>query len=195
MKKLFICSIALLPLTACFGPPSDQSAMLQQQIENPLFLERYAEEMVDSMVQMAINEDPILDEANKASVVEQNRTYWLEETKKARREQQEGRGGTFIPIKAYAKGEVLLASDGHLYIGPMFESTPSPSLHVFVSSVIDPRDIEFPDETSIDLGLIHTSYGVQTYKLPEDMENLMVYRTVILWDTDLERLQSFAQIN
>ena len=195
MKYLLYSLIATLPLAACFGPPGQQSAELQQQIENPLYLERYAEEMVENLVKMAIDEDPILEDKRKAAVVEQSRTYWLEEAKRARREQQEGRSGTFIPMGRYSHGEVLLASDGHLYIDSLFESTPSPSLHVFISTVVDPRDVEFPDESSIDLGLIRSGYGAQTYELPENMENLLIYRTVILWDTELDQLQSFAQLS
>jgi len=195
MRNLLLCGITLLPLAACFGPPGDQSATLQQQIENPLFLERYAEEMVENMVQITIEENPILDDTRKAAIVEQTRTYWLDEAKQARRAQQEGKSGSFLPMEEYARGEVLLAADGHLYISPTFEATPSPSLHILISTVLDPRDANFPDDSSIDLGPIQTNYGAQTYNLPEDMENLLLFRTVILWDTELERLQSFAQIS
>lgn len=196
-KHLFLSGITSIMLASCTGAPGEQSSALQEYMKNPLFLERYAEEIVESLVQMQIEENPLLADEKKAALVDKARTYWLAKAKQARREQAEGRQGTFLLMEEFAQGDTLLSPDGRLYIGPTFEVTPSPDLHVFISTVVDPRDQEFPDPSSIDVGSIATPYGAQAFVLPDEMEieQLLLYRTVVLWDTGLERLMSFAQLH
>lgn len=188
MKKLLP---ALLLLTACGQP--DYHPDFEAKLQNPLFAEQYAEAMVDAMVNLEIYQDPILEDEGKKKVADKAKEFWLEKAKKARAEQREGSKGGLLPMKAYVEGEVLYRNNT-LYFPAYFLSTPHPSVHVFLSKVIDPRDAEFPDPTALDLGLIQSAFGPQAYAVPE-VENPREYRTVVLWDTKLERLLGFAQID
>ena len=86
-----------------------------------------------------------------------------------------------------------LALEGHLYFGPTFLTLPGPSLHVFMTKAVDPRDVAFPDPSAVDLGLLKTPYGTQSFDMPATV-TLPGYRTVVLWDTRLKRLSAFAQL-
>ena len=160
---------------------------------NPLFVERYAEELVNSMAEMKIQNDPILGEFGKEAIIDSTRVFWTEQTKEARRKQLEGRSGIFIPAEEFVKGEVLFLGST-LFFDTLFEVIPGPELHVYLTTVVDPRDIAFPDTTAIDLGIIQSAYGAQSYEIPV-LENPMSYRTIVLWDTQLERMYGFAQIS
>jgi hypothetical protein len=100
--------------------------------------------------------------------------------------------GNMIPIGDFAKGDVLYVQ-GALYFGTLFEIDPLPDLHVFLTTVVDPREVTFPDATAMDLGLLQSAYGAQTYAVPE-VDNPLLYRTVVLWDTEFGRLHSFGQL-
>ncbi len=190
MKRLFPIAAALL-LAACsktyFTP--DSNALLS----NPLYAEQYAEQMVDTMVDLEIYEDPILEDASIKKIVDETKGHWLAVAREARAAQRKGAKGGFIPMRAYAEGEVLFTEDA-LHVSPQFSATPGPSLHIFITTIVDPRDTEFPDETAIDLGEIASMQGAQSFPVPA-MENWKIYRTVVLWDRDLKRLYAFAQIS
>lgn len=167
----------------------DQEALLQ----NPLYAEQYSEELVDAMVNLEIYEDPIVKDAEKKKIIDNTKEKWLKVAKKARTDQREGSKGGLIPIDGYVDGEVLYRHD-KLHFPAYFASTPGPSIHVYLSTVVDPRDVAFPDESALDLGEIYSPYGAQTYAVPT-VEDPRDYRTVALWDTKLEKLYGFAQIN
>jgi len=197
MKRFVpIIATACLLLASCTKPalPTGQANPNPETLmENPLFVERYAEELVDSMAEMKIQNDPILEESGKEAVIDTTRVFWMERAKEARRAQLEGRSGVFLPAKEFAKGEVLFLGQT-LFFDTLFEATPGPELHVYFTTIVDPRDVEFPDETAIDLGVIQSAYGAQSYELPV-LENPILYRTVVLWDAQLERVYGFAQIS
>ena len=67
-------------------------------------------------------------------------------------------------------------------------------MHLFLSESVDPRDIEFPDDSSVDLGPILSPYGAQRYAVPTT-DPPQRYRTAVLWDMKLERLYGFAQLS
>ena len=192
MKIRSILFIAPLLLVACskgtYTP--DQEALL----ENPLFLEIYAEQLVDTMVNLEIYEDPITEDEDKMKIVESTRKYWFTKSKEARKTQRQGSKGSFTTMKEYSEGEVLFL-DNAVYFGPSFVTSPGPSLHAFLTVTVDPRDIEFPDITAIDLGEIRVPFGAQAFIIEEEIEDPIKYRTVVLWDTDLDRLYGFSQLS
>jgi hypothetical protein len=191
MKIRSIALIAPLLLTACGGTYNpDQKALL----ENPLFLEQYAEQMVDTMVNLEINENPILEDSAKKDIVDETKEYWLKQSKKARKRQRQSLKGSFITMGEYTEGEVIFTGDT-VYFGPTFTSGTGPSVHIFLSKTVDPRDVEFPDETAIDLGELNVPYGAQGFLLSENLQDPTAYRTVVIWDTKLELLYAFAQIS
>lgn len=189
MKK-FALLLTAVSLTACsqtqYAP--DQEALLQ----NPLYLEMYAENMVDTMVNLEIYEDPILEEEGKKAYVDNVKEQWLAKAKEARALQRQGSKGTMVPMKEYVEGEVLYVN-GQLHLSPYFFTTPGPSLHVFLSKAVDPRDVLFPDETAIDLGQLTVPMAAQTFAVPAT-DKPAEYLSVTLWDTELNRLYGFAQI-
>ncbi|TSC79153.1 MAG: hypothetical protein G01um101425_790 [Candidatus Peregrinibacteria bacterium Gr01-1014_25] len=182
--------LGLLALAGCAGG-ARTSASLEQKLANPLFAEYYFDDLVEQLVQLDIQNDPVLDDARKKSIVEGARRDGLQRAKDATKKQQEGSMGNFVPAKGFAQGEAL-AVDGRLYFSPAFLTVPSPALHVFVTNVVDPRDVEFPDDSARDLGLIVSPYAEQDYVLPESEKPI---HTVVLFDTALDRVIGFAQLS
>lgn len=66
---------------------------------------------------------------------------------------------------------------------------------MYVSNAVDPRDVNFPDDTAIDLGQLESPYGMQRYSVPGAEEEVQQYRTVVLFDKSLERIYGFAQLD
>ncbi len=191
MKKSIIFCLGTLLLAGCGS--SRISAQLQERLKNPLYAEQYYDLLLDRMVDLKIKEDPMLKNAKKAKVVEDTRLAALMQTREANTAQRQGTIGNLISSSEEVGGEVLL-TDSSLYLGPTFETYPGPSLHVLITTVVDPREGTFPDPTSIDLGAIEDPFGAQTLAVPT-LENLTAYRTVVIWDTKLERLYGFAQLS
>ena len=162
-------------------------------LSNPLFAERYAEDMVDRMAAIEIYKEDIIEDEDKKKIIDSTKDEWLDVARKARSNQRDGMLGSLLSIKEEVVGEVLLTKEA-LHFGPYFKTVAGPSLHVFVTTVVDPRDIEFPDETSIDLGLLKNPIGAQSYKVT-GITKLTDYRTVVVWDTSLDRLYGFSQLN
>lgn len=192
MKKFLALSTLALTLTAC-AQPDPRDVSLDYLLTNPLFAERYADEMVDAMVEFTIKNDPIIEDAAKAKVIEKNRTKWLEVARDATKAQREGTMGSYIPVSAFGRGEFLYKDDV-LYVDTVFELIPGPNLQVLLTTVVDPRDVEFPDESALSLGILKTTYGAHRYTVPLQ-EDPLAYRTVVLWDADLEKMWGFAQLN
>ena len=165
---------------------------LEQQLANPLYAEQYYDILLDRMVELDIQDDPLMQDASKAALVDNTRLDALKKAKEATQRQREGTIGQFIGASEEVRGEALYV-DNMLYFGPTFETYPGPELHVFLSTVVDPRDVAFPDDTSMDLGRVESAFGAQSMAVPE-VENPLLYRTVALWDTKLERLYGFAQL-
>jgi hypothetical protein len=193
MKKTIIASMALLALTACQNSSASNEQELSYLLENPLFAERYSESMVDTMVELEIYEDPIIKDEAKMKIIDKTKESWLKVAQKARVDQRKGSKGSFTPITEFTAGEVLYSGNS-LFLAPDFASAPGPSLHFYLSTVVDPRDVEFPDESAIDLGLMRSNLGTGRYEVVE-IEEPIKYRSLVLFDTELERLYGFAQIS
>ena len=194
MKKVSLITLCSISTILLFGCKNANTAVNTDALfGNPLFVERYAEEMVQGLVELKIQNDPILEDKGIAKTVDKERSAWMAKAKDARNKQREGRSGYFLEINKYIAGEALYLED-MLYFGTLFEVTPSPELHVHLTTVVDPRDVEFPDETSIDLGKIQSAYGAQTYPVPK-IENPLLYRTVVLWDKELGQMHGFTQLS
>ncbi|MEK7591434.1 MAG: DM13 domain-containing protein [Patescibacteria group bacterium] len=189
-KALFLFPLLLV---ACKGTPPGSGISLEQRLENPLFAEVYYDVLLDRMVELDIQDDPILKDEDKAEIVEDTRRNALAKAKVANTKQREGMMGNFVPITEETKGEALFV-DSTLYFGPTFEANPGPSVHVLLTTVVDPREGTFPDETVIDIGPLESPFGAQAIMVPA-MEDASKYRTVVLWDTELERIHGFAQLS
>lgn len=182
-----------LTLAACGTPPATPDLTLDQRLQNPLFAERYWDEMAERMANLTIQNEPVMSDASKAAIADRAREGAVELSQLARQKRNNGLFGAFMTMKELTEGYALLL-DRTLYISSTFATYPGPSLHLFLTTDVDPRDVpDFPNANALNLGLLQSPYGAQSYKLPESVED-PGYRTAVLWDTKLGRLYSFAQL-
>ncbi len=181
---------------ASFGP-SQQDAALKDHLRNPLYAEYYYDDLTEQMVTLALQENPILQEPSIRAVVDRTRTRSLEHAALAVKAQIEGRRGNFISDRDLVAGDALLLED-ILYIGPMFDAAPGPSLSMYLTTLVDPRDATpFPDPTAVRLGGIKNQYGSQSFVVPPQPKHTGTgagLRTAVLWDDELGTLYGFAQL-
>ncbi len=194
MKKLLILCLAL---TACApfqaGDPNPASVSHDERMINPLFAQEYAKELVNRLTELEIQDDPILEDEKMSEFVKKTKREWKDRDRSARKLQRMGISGGFIGVKEYTVGDSLLIQN-YLFMGMNFISPPGPDLRVILSEEVDPRDVEFPDPTSVDLGNLESPMGAQRYLVPL-VENLEKLRTVVLWDAKLNRIYGFAQLS
>ena len=183
MKK----SLLLLPLFLVACGTAQQGAG-----DNPLVKERYWSELTDRLTSLQIKNDPILKDPAKAELVENLKQDALRRFNDWDTTVRKGISGMFLSANELTEGQALLL-DGTLYLGSEFAAYPGPSLHIYLSEVLDPRGKDFSIHTALDLGTLRTPYGDQSYVLPESQKTKK-FRTVILWDTKLGRLYAFAQL-
>lgn len=165
-------------------------------MDNPLYAKQYYDELVENLVSITIHSDPILQKKGVAATVERARRDAIAKAQETDKRQKNGIQGAFIPMEEYVRGTAFL-SGNILYLSPNFEVTPGLSLHIFLTSAVDPRDVAFPDPEAVDLGHIPSAYGAQTFTVPPtpaDQET-PPFRTAVIFDTALERLVGFAQLH
>lgn len=191
MKKTpFIAFPCLALLAACTGTPANT---VDNQLDNPLYAERYYDALVDSMVDIVLQNDPLAKDEQALKVIEKYRVEGLRQANKATAKQSDGISGQILSDFDYSHGEALLL-DGTLYIGPDFDTVPGPDLRAYISSAIDPRTANFPDETAIDLGPVKAAFGAHSYALPESTGTGTNVHTFVLYERRLKRIFGFAQL-
>ena len=196
MKSLLSIFLVMPLLASCATVQSGPLSLpLQERLRNPLVAERYWSGLAEHMADFVRTKDPILKDSVKASVIDAERLRALERVHQARALKKEGMSGIFQSIHPGedAFGEALLRTDT-LYFGTTFEIKPNPSVQVFLTTMLDPRDGPFPDKTSLNLGTLQTAFGAQEYEIPEAKMNPK-FQTVVLYDTRLERMIGFAQLS
>lgn len=186
----FLLLFSTVLLTAC-GSPKNGGVSLQENLQNPLFAQRYYEDMAGQMVTFVLNKDSILKDDAKKAAVDAARSDATKRAGDALNIKQQGRTAFLISEQGLSEGNVLILKDT-LYLGPDFLVSPSPSMHLYLSDITDPRLASFPDTTAVDLGLVQNPYGAQSVELPK---NDVSYRTVVLWDTKLKMVYGFAQFS
>jgi hypothetical protein len=191
MKKYFSAALlsTLMALSAC---TKTNQLTLEQQLTNPLFAERYYDEMVDRMTELEIKKDPLLTDGRRGKYAMDAKEQAMIRGDEATRKRGQGTYGSFVTVNELTQGLALFV-DSKLYLSSDFATYPGPSLHLYLTTAIDPRDIAFPDNTSIYLGVLQSPYGVGQYVVPKEAQQ-GVHRTVVLWDTKLQRLYGFAQL-
>ncbi len=186
MKRSALLFAALIAITAC----SPKTTSINQQNENPLVASRYGDELADTMANFVIAKDPIADDEATRKLIDGGIAAGKEMALKARLRQEEGLLGAILPVKGDTVGYGLLL-DGTLYLSSDFSTGPGLNLHVYLTTAVDPRDGQFPDDTAVDLGTIQAAYGAQQYAVRGDTEKL---RTLVFWDATLKQLYGFAQL-
>lgn len=180
-----------LLLAACGSPGSTS---ISEQNQNPLVASRYGDELADGMATIIIQEDPILKEEGVREKIEEEIIRGKDIAADARELQSAGLMGGILPLGADSLGYVLYL-DNTLYLSTDFSTTPGPSVHLYLTNAIDPRDVDFPDETAVDLGEIQAAYGAQQYAVPEQDEGAEPLRTFVIYDTVLKRIYGFSQLS
>lgn len=196
MKKSLLFAALCATLAGCgYGMPK-HDAQLKDQLRNPLYAELYYDDLSEQMISIALRDDPMMRDASKKSIIDRTRTRALEHSSLAIEAQKSGRIGQFISDLELVSGEALLTDD-ILYIGPTFNAAPGPSQRLYITTTVDPRDGEFPDTTAVLIGGLKNQYGAQAFdvsKLPAPT-GTGSYRTLVLWDDDLQMLYGFAQLH
>ncbi len=193
MKHIpLLLGLSLLLLSACSRGPA-VSEEIKEKTKNPLYAKRYYEDLVEHMVNLEIQNDPLSESGATKDMIEDTRIAALSEAKSANAKRSSGLNGSLVSDFDYARGNVLLL-DNVLFLGPEFSATPGIDLHVYVSSTIDPRDAAFPDPSAADLGSLKEAYGAQQYDVPKQTEGEPAFRTFVLFDRALNRVYGFAQL-
>ncbi len=198
MKRILAFLVCTLALAGCgngAGLPTRDTA-LQDHLRNPLYAEYYYDDLTEQMVKLALRQPEDIADPAVRSVVDRTRTRSLEHAEVARKAQEKGLSGIFLSDNEPVLGEALLQGDV-LYFGPTFDCAPGPSLQVYLTHDIDPRDNDFPDDTTVLLGAIKDQYGAQAFAVPSqrDTGTGSALRTVVLWDDELDLLYGFAQLS
>lgn len=189
-KSPFIALPCLALLAACTGTPANT---VDNQLDNPLYAERYYDALVDSMVDLVLQNDPLAKDEQAMKVIEKYRVEGLRQANKATEKQSEGISGQILSDFDYSRGEALLLGNT-VYIGPDFDTVPGPDLRAYLSSVIDPRSGDFPDESAIDLGPVKAAFGAHSYALPESAGTGANLHSFVLYERRLKRVFGFAQL-
>lgn len=191
MKKTpFIALPCLALLAACTGTSVHTT---DNQLDNPLYAERYYDALVDSMVNLVLQNDPLAKDEQALKVIEKYRVEGLRQANKATEKQSDGISGQILSDFDYSHGEVLLLNNT-VYVGPDFDTVPGPDLRAYISSVVDPRAQDFPDETAIDLGPVKAAFGAHSYTLPESTGTGANTHSFVLYERRLNRIFGFAQL-
>ncbi|HRH93242.1 MAG TPA: hypothetical protein PKV72_01775 [Candidatus Peribacteria bacterium] len=161
---------------------------------NPLLQIQHDEQLADSLANLIITKDPLADDASTRTMLEGEIAKTKESLAATQRAQAAGMSGPMRSEKEEVGGWALYMNNT-LYTSSDFSSPPGLDLHLYVTAVVDPRDVVFPDITSIDLGRIEYPYGAMALPVhakPDAVKNL---RSVVLWDAKLKRLYGFAQLS
>lgn len=188
---LIMAGSGLLLLTACGAPKSTE---LTELLKNPLYAEQYYDAQTDHMVDLLIESGALLNNPSAKAAIEHGRTQGLALARKATDIQAKGKLGGIVSDTEEAMGEALLL-DNTLYIGPEFVLKPSVNAHVYLSTVLDPRDGVFPDETAIDLGPVRSAFDSAVYPVSLTAEQYTKIRSLAIYDVTLKRLLGFAQLS
>ncbi|MFA6038796.1 MAG: DM13 domain-containing protein [Candidatus Peribacteraceae bacterium] len=193
LGRLSLLFALLLPLAACTARPTTevQSVRREDLMQNPLYAERYWDELTERMVDILLREKDTLDAGTLAAVDEVRREA-LQHAQEESLSKQGGKLGSFVSMKETVGGLAFLHGRT-LSLSPDFLTSPGADLRLLLTTMLDPRDGVFPDETSVDIGRLESPYGAQEYLLPESVKTEEL-RTVAVFDARLKRLYGFAQL-
>lgn len=190
MRTTPLIPFLLLALTAC----SAGETSISEQNANPLTASRYGDELADTMADFIIGNDPaVVNNPDIRAIVESEIERGKDIAAAAREIHSESSLGAIIGIKSAMTGFALYHKNT-FYLSSDFSTSPGASLHVYLTTVVDPRDTDFPDSTAIDLGALQAVYGPQQYSVPSQKEEDKL-RTFVLFDTKLKMVYGFAQIS
>lgn len=160
---------------------------------NPLTQARQSDELADTLANLTINHDPIMEDATIKALVDKEIATAKKSGDDAREIMEEGMQGALIGWKEDVKGYALFEGNS-LYLSSDFESAPGLDVHIYLTSAVDPRDGSFPDVKAVDVGSLRSPYGEQEYTIPSSDHHDKL-RTLVLYDKTLKRIFGFAQLS
>ncbi len=191
-RTIALTLVTALLLAACAPAAEPVTPTLEQNLKNPLFAERYWTELSERMVSLHLAEDPVVKD-DRVKAVDNLKDMGVRRAQEATKIRNSGRYAQFLSIGELTEGDVLLLGN-MLYLGTGFASYPGGDVRLYLTDVVDPRDVAFPDATAIDLGKLQSPYDAQMYTLSVDEERLKTVLTVVVWDAALKRIHAFAQL-
>lgn len=195
MKKFrFLALFLVVTLAACTQSGSSSRAYpLRDRLKNPLVAERYWAEMVEHLTEFIRQKDPLAEDSATRAIIDAERERSTARVEEVRETIKDGFKGFFIKEKDDVQGAALLLKNV-LYFGTDFLAYPNPEQHVYLTTIVDPRDITFPDPTSADLGPLESPYGAQQYVIPMERHDPR-FRTAVLYDRRLKVITGIAQLS
>lgn len=188
MKKLLLLSAVSLLLVGC--APKEQS--LDDELLNPLTAVQYGDALAENLANLIINKDPLAKDKAVQDKIQKEIASAKVISRVGSERQNSGMWGIFVSDGDTVDGTAL-SLEGSLFFSPDFNLRPLPQTHVYLTTVVDPRDVTFPDASAIDLGAIHSAFGAQTYVLPK-LDKPEFYRTAVLFDATFKKILGFAQL-
>ncbi len=189
MKKLLLLSAVPLLLGGC----SSQEQTLDDALLNPLTASQYGDALAGSLANLIINKDAIVATKGMEEKIQKEIAAAKVIARVGKERQNSGAWGAFISDDDAVTG-IGLYVDDMFYLSPSFEVNPLPETHLYLTTIVDPRDVTFPDVSAIDLGIIHSAFGAQTYAVSKQ-EKPELLRTAVLWDATFKKIIGFAQLS
>lgn len=181
--------ILSLALVGCSG---NERTSLKAENKNPLTAQRYGEELADTLANLIIQKDKKAEDPKNAEIIRREIENAKDIAADAEKRMEGGTKGPFLQMQSLVEGYALY-QENRLYFSSDFVTKPGLDLHVYLSEAVDPRDVEFPDASAIDLGSLQRIDGAQIYDVPRTSEPGK-YLSVVLWEKTLGILYAFAQI-
>lgn len=184
---LFFGALATLTFAGC---TSGASADLN---DNPLYVLAYQNGIADTLSNLIIQNDPITTQTGAIENIQQGIADARKEAQAAEILFNSGYSGVMNQVAEEAVGTVLYLKDT-LYFSPDFYVNAGPDVQVYLVPDVDPRGMELPNSTVIDLGPLKSIYGAQSYRVPhQDKPELL--RSLVLWDKEFGRMHAFSQLS
>jgi len=195
-QPLSLVFLASLLLASCGSPSAatlqQADTRWEQELQNPLFAERYWDELTERMVNVQLYGEDAAKDPRKMAVLDEVRRMAVQKSQEVRVAKRDGIMGSFVTVLETTEGLVLLR--GHtLSFSPHFFTYPGAALKIYLTTMVDPREGTFPDAGSIEVGRLESPYGAQEYQLAEVLKTEGT-RSVVLYDAKLDRLYGFAQL-
>lgn len=183
--------LSVLLLSACGR--AVQTTNIREALQNPLFAEMYAEELIGRLTNLEIAADPQFSDKKVLTYAENTKAEWQKIAKEASQKKWDGQSGQFTALNSteFIGGHALLYKQ-ILYTSPTFFVVPAPTIHVYASSNVDPRDSTFPAADDVLIDVLPTPYGAQSINAAAAPKQT---RTIVLFDPDLKRILGFAQLD
>lgn len=188
--SIFLLIISSMALSAC---SQERTADLNTALKNPLFAERYSEEIIERLASLQIKEVEGVTDPETLTKIEKAKAQWQKVSDQASDIRFEGKYGRFNLVNNddFVTGGVLIYNNT-LYLSTDFEVLPSPNIVLYASTVVDPRENEvFPSAEDTKLLTLESPYGMQSYAVQVDTSTL---KSIVVYDTFLNRIIGFAQM-